>query len=182
MSRSASRPAHFQAVLDRYQGDRRLPSVVAGVLEDGRLTWTGTAGAPTSSDTQHRIGSITKTITALLVLQCRDGGLLSLDDRLGVLQDIHWSTGAFGYFPTYALGTILAAQLWDVFRRDTPDVEGRIEAGDLGVVRDWLADKVHRHGKRMTPSELIVHATGRPLDAGPYLAYARGRAAGSTGG
>lgn len=109
-------------------------------------------------------------------------GVTPPDDRLGVLQDIHWSVGAFGYFPTYALGTILAAQLWDVFRRDVPGAEDRIEAGDLAVVREWLADRVHRHGKRMTPSDLIVHATGRPLDAGPYLAYARGRAAGSTGG
>jgi CubicO group peptidase (beta-lactamase class C family) len=83
VSRAATRPAHLQAVLDRYQADRRLPSVVAGVLEGGRLSWTGTAGAATSSDTQHRIGSITKTITALVVMGLRDDGLLSLDDELG---------------------------------------------------------------------------------------------------
>ena len=74
---------HFQAVLDRYQAERRLPSVVAGVLEAGELAWTGSAGLPATADTQFRIGSITKTITAVLVLQCRDEGLLDLDDPLG---------------------------------------------------------------------------------------------------
>jgi carboxypeptidase Taq len=117
----------------------------------------------------------------------RDGmrdllGVVPPDDRRGVLQDIHWAVGAFGYFPTYALGTVLAAQLWDVAQREVPGLDERIEAGDLGVLRDWLAEKVHRHGCRMTPSELIVSAAGRPLDAGPYLAYARGRAEGAAAG
>ncbi len=74
------RASHFQAVLDRYQAERRLPSIVAGVLEGPDLVWSGSAGAPTDTDTQYRIGSITKTMTALLVLQCRDDGLLDLDD------------------------------------------------------------------------------------------------------
>jgi CubicO group peptidase (beta-lactamase class C family) len=78
-----ARAGHFQAVLDRYQADRRLPSIVAGVLEGPELAWSGTAGAPTTTDTQYRIGSITKTMTALLVLQCRDEGLLELDDPIG---------------------------------------------------------------------------------------------------
>ena len=80
MSRSAE---HFQAVLDRYQSDRRLPSVVAGVLDGPELSWSGSAGAPTTTDTQYRIGSITKVLTAVLVLQCRDDGLLDLDDPIG---------------------------------------------------------------------------------------------------
>lgn len=113
----------------------------------------------------------------------RDGmrdllGIEVPDDRLGVLQDVHWSFGAFGYFPTYALGTILAAQIWDVARGDLPGLDDQLEAGDLAPLRDWLGAKVHRHGKRMEPKELIVAATGRELDAGPYLAYARGRAEG----
>ncbi len=70
-------------MLDRYQAERRLPSLLAGVLSDGDLTWVGQAGAETSTDTQYRIGSITKTMTALLVLQCRDDGLLELDDPIG---------------------------------------------------------------------------------------------------
>jgi CubicO group peptidase (beta-lactamase class C family) len=77
------RAEHFQAVLDRYQSDRRLPSVVAGVLDGPELGWSGSAGAPTTTDTQYRIGSITKTMTALLVLQCRDDGLLDLDEPIG---------------------------------------------------------------------------------------------------
>jgi CubicO group peptidase (beta-lactamase class C family) len=78
-----TRAEHFQAVLDRYQADRRLPSVVAGVLDGPELAWSGTAGALTTTDTQYRIGSITKTMTAVLVMQCRDDGMLDLDDPLG---------------------------------------------------------------------------------------------------
>lgn len=74
---------HLQAVLDRYQAERRLPSVVAGVLDGPELAWSGSAGSPTGPDTQYRLGSITKTMTALLVLQCRDDGLLTLDDPIG---------------------------------------------------------------------------------------------------
>ena len=77
------RDSHYQAVLDRYQAERRLPSIVAGVLSGPELVWTGTAGAPTDTDTQYRIGSITKTMTSVLVMQCRDDGLLSLDDPIG---------------------------------------------------------------------------------------------------
>ena len=76
-------PSHYQAVLDRYQADRRLPSLVVGVLDGGALAWSGFAGAETTTDTQYRIGSITKTLTAVLVLQCRDDGLLALDDPIG---------------------------------------------------------------------------------------------------
>jgi CubicO group peptidase (beta-lactamase class C family) len=74
---------HYQAVLNRYQADRRLPSIIAGVLDGPELRWSGSAGAPTTTDTQYRIGSITKTMTAVLVLQCRDDGLLDLDEPIG---------------------------------------------------------------------------------------------------
>ena len=74
---------HHQAVLDRYQAERRLPSIVAGVLAGPELAWSGTAGSDTTTDTQYRIGSITKTMTAVLVMQCRDAGLLDLDDPIG---------------------------------------------------------------------------------------------------
>ena len=100
------------------------------------------------------------------------------DDRLGVLQDVHWSFGAFGYFPTYALGTLLAAQVWESARAAIGDLDARLEAGDLAPLRGWLAEAVHRHGKRLEPRELIRGATGRDLDPEPYLAYARARAAG----
>jgi CubicO group peptidase (beta-lactamase class C family) len=71
-----------QAVLDRAQAEGRLPSLVGAALQDGRLTWTGIAGDAGAPDAQYRIGSITKTLTAVLVLQCRDDGLLDLDDRV----------------------------------------------------------------------------------------------------
>ncbi|MET0840148.1 MAG: serine hydrolase domain-containing protein [Marmoricola sp.] len=77
------RSAHYQAVIDRYQADRRLPSIVAGVLRGPELAWSGTAGSAATTDLQYRIGSITKTLTAVLVLQCRDDGLLDLDDAIG---------------------------------------------------------------------------------------------------
>lgn len=75
--------AHFAAVLASYQAVRRLPSIVACVLADGRPVWAGSSGASTTEDTQYRIGSITKVMTGVLVLQCRDDGLLGLDDPLG---------------------------------------------------------------------------------------------------
>jgi len=80
---SADRAAARQTVVDRAQRDGRLPSVVAGVLEGGALAWTGAAGAPTGPDVQHRIGSITKTLTAVLVLQCVHEQLADLDDPVG---------------------------------------------------------------------------------------------------
>ena len=101
------------------------------------------------------------------------------DDRRGVLQDVHWSTGALGYFPTYALGTLLAAQIWGSARAALGDLDAQLEAGDLAPLRDWLREHVHRHGKRLEPRELIHSATGRELDPEPYLAYARARAAGA---
>ena len=79
----ADRPAHHQAVLDRYQAERRLPALVAGVLDGGELVWCGSTGAGVDPAAQFRIGSITKTITAILVMQCRDDGLLSLEDPIG---------------------------------------------------------------------------------------------------
>src|SRR5215212_9995357 len=73
----------WQAALDRAQSSGRLPSIVGGVLRDGMLAWTGSAGDVQGADQQYRIGSITKTLTAVLVMQCRDDGLLALDDALG---------------------------------------------------------------------------------------------------
>ena len=80
---AAESPEHWQRVLDHAQASGRLPSVVGGVLRDGALVWTGVAGDVPGIDQQYRIGSITKTLTAVLVLQCRDDGLLVLDDPLG---------------------------------------------------------------------------------------------------
>ncbi|MGI8729941.1 MAG: carboxypeptidase M32, partial [Solirubrobacteraceae bacterium] len=92
------------------------------------------------------------------------------DDKRGVLQDIHWSEGIIGYFPTYAIGNVLAAQLWNALRADLPGLDDDLRAGEYGELRAWLVDKVHRHGRRLTPGELILQAVGGPLDPEPMLA------------
>ncbi len=99
------------------------------------------------------------------------------DDRRGVLQDVHWSSCAFGYFPTYALGTVLAAQLWAAADADLGGLDAAVEAGDLAPLRDWLRERVHRHGRTHEPRDLVRLALGGDLDAGPYLAFARERVA-----
>jgi len=93
------------------------------------------------------------------------------DDLRGVLQDVHWSQGIIGYFPTYAIGNVLAAQLWSALREDLPNLEDDLRAGDPSALGAWLREKIHRHGSRLTPAELIEQAVGGPLDPGPMLAH-----------
>jgi len=111
----------------------------------------------------------------------RDGvrellGIEIADDREGALQDIHWSACSFGYFPTYALGTMLAAQLWQAARAALADLDDAIEAGELGPLREWLRERVHRYGRTYEPREQIRVALGGDLDPEPYLAFVRARA------
>ncbi len=89
----------------------------------------------------------------------------------GCLQDIHWSAGFFGYFPTYVLGNLYAAQLFTTMKSEHPDWDKRLMEGDLLFARDFLKQKIHRHGRHYTPSELITKATGRPLTPGDFLSY-----------
>jgi carboxypeptidase Taq len=93
------------------------------------------------------------------------------DDRQGVLQDVHWSEGLFGYFPTYAIGNVIAGQLWARIGDELPDLDERIAAGDFAPLREWLGEHVHRHGRRLMPDELLQQVVGGPLDPAPYLAY-----------
>ncbi|MVN87783.1 carboxypeptidase M32 [Deinococcus sp. HMF7620] len=97
-------------------------------------------------------------------------GLTPPDDARGVLQDIHWSAGLIGYFPTYTLGNLLSVQLLEAARR-SPEIAAATDRADYGPLRDWLADQVHQHGRSLTPDELTVQATGQPLTADPYVAY-----------
>jgi len=97
------------------------------------------------------------------------------DDLHGVLQDIHWSEGIIGYFPTYAIGNVLAAQLWQVARADMPSLDEEIARGEVGALRVWLREKIHRHGRLFTPPELIEQVTGGPLDPEPMLAHLRAK-------
>jgi carboxypeptidase Taq len=89
----------------------------------------------------------------------------------GVLQDIHWGAGMIGYFPTYTLGNLMAAQLWGALAAELPDVSDRVGAGDFAPLRDWLREHVHRHGRKYTSRELLERATGEELQVEPFLAY-----------
>src|SRR6185503_19068213 len=75
-------------------------------------------------------------------------------DSAGVLQDVHWAEALFGYFPTYSLGNIIAGQLWEAVHRALPDLEERIEQGELSSLREWLREHVHRHGRKLESAEL----------------------------
>ncbi|MDE3056173.1 MAG: carboxypeptidase M32 [Verrucomicrobiota bacterium] len=89
----------------------------------------------------------------------------------GCLQDIHWSLGSFGYFPTYALGNLFAAQFFQTFTKEHRDWEKRVEKGDLLFIRDWLRKNIHSLGKTYSGEELLERVTGAPLSAKPYCAY-----------
>lgn len=93
-------------------------------------------------------------------------------DREGVLQDIHWSFGAFGYFPTYFLGNLFSAQFYEAASKAMPDLEAQIARGELLPLREWLQENIHRHGSRYPALELCERVTGKPLEAslfGDYL-------------
>ena len=93
------------------------------------------------------------------------------DDLHGVLQDIHWSEGIIGYFPTYAIGNVLAVQLWRALRAQLPELDDDIARGEYGALRAWLRERIHRHGRTLTPPELIEQAVGGPLDPAPLLEH-----------
>lgn len=98
-------------------------------------------------------------------------GLAPPDDRSGVLQDVHWSDGYVGYFPTYTLGNLIAAHLWLHIRQDLPELERQIEQAQFGDLLQWLREKVHRQGAKYEPMELLRRITGKGLTAEPYLQY-----------
>jgi carboxypeptidase Taq len=104
-------------------------------------------------------------------------GLGVPDDAQGVLQDVHWGGGAFGYFPTYSLGNVIAGQIWDAALEALPDIEERIAGGDLAPLRDWLAERLYAHGNKFMPKQLIQRVVGGPIAVAPYLRQLRERAA-----
>ncbi len=102
-------------------------------------------------------------------------GVQPPSDALGVLQDIHWPSGAFGYFPTYTLGALAAAQLFDAARRAEPDLEPGLARGDFAPLLSWLREQVHGVGCLALPAELIERATGAPLGTEVFEAHLRAR-------
>jgi carboxypeptidase Taq len=98
-------------------------------------------------------------------------GLTPPDDAAGVLQDIHWSSGYFGYFPTYALGNLVASQLWVKINEDLPQLKAQIEQGEFSDLLAWLRENIHQHGAKFEPMELLERVTGNRLTAEPYVQY-----------
>jgi carboxypeptidase Taq len=100
-------------------------------------------------------------------------GLTPPNDADGVLQDIHWAMGAFGYFPTYTLGNLINAQLFEKIEQQIPDLKNQFSRGEFGPLLEWLRDRIHRHGSRYSASELVLRATETELSPEPFLGYIR---------
>jgi len=98
-------------------------------------------------------------------------GLRPANDLEGCLQDIHWAVGQFGIFPAYALGALIAMQLWEKLRADRESLDAEVAAGDFTGMFAWLREHVHGVGAKMTVQDLVKAASGRPLSAAPALRY-----------
>lgn len=99
-------------------------------------------------------------------------GVAPPNNRLGCLQDIHWTLVGFGYFPTYALGNLYAAQFYEAALSQKPELETQLALGQIAGLMEWLRDNIHRHGRALSPGELVIRATGRKLDHQAFVRYA----------
>lgn len=97
------------------------------------------------------------------------------DDTHGCLQDVHWSFGLLGYFPTYTLGNLYAAQFFEAIKEQTPDLDDRIAGGDFSAVLAWNREHIHAHGRRYTAADLCERATGSTLSAEPLMRHLEGK-------
>jgi carboxypeptidase Taq len=102
-------------------------------------------------------------------------GLTPPDDAQGVLQDVHWSAGLVGYFPTYALGNLVSVQLWEKINQDIPNLEALVEQGEFAELLNWLRVKIHNPGSKYEPQVLIQKVTGSKIDPKPYLRYLKAK-------
>jgi carboxypeptidase Taq len=98
-------------------------------------------------------------------------GIVPPRDADGVLQDVHWSLGAFGYFPTYTLGTLYASMIFNQAHQEIPDLDHHLSQGNMVPLKSWLNKKIHHRGREFTPQELILHITGQPLSPEPFVQY-----------
>ena len=105
----------------------------------------------------------------------QDFGLNPQDDAHGCLQDVHWSAGLIGYFPTYTLGNLYGAQFFEAARRDLGDLDGQFTEGEFRPLLGWLRERIHRQGKRYTASELVEKVTGKPLDHQALMAHLKAK-------
>ena len=104
--------------------------------------------------------------------------LLGIDppnDADGVLQDVHWSAGLIGYFPTYSLGNLYASQFFDQAEEDLGDLSGQFRRGEFQPLREWLREKIHAPGQCYTADELVQKVTGKPLSHEPLMKHLRGK-------
>jgi carboxypeptidase Taq len=102
-------------------------------------------------------------------------GVRPSNDAEGCLQDVHWAVGSFGYFPSYAIGAVIAGQLYESLRADRPELDDEIAAGQFGGLFDWLRQNVHSLAASVSTPELIKNATGKPLSAAAWLRYIEGK-------
>ena len=98
-------------------------------------------------------------------------GLTPPNNAKGVLQDVHWSSGYIGYFPTYALGNLISVQLWEKVHQNIPDLDSQIEHGEFKALLDWLRKNIHQFGCKYEPQELVQKVTGSKIDPNPYMRY-----------
>jgi carboxypeptidase Taq len=92
---------------------------------------------------------------------------------VGVLQDVHWSGGGFGYFPTYSLGNIISVQIWEKVLSELPDLPEQFEQGEFGELHAWLRTNLYTLGRKFTPQETLERVVGSGIDAKPYIGYLR---------
>lgn len=102
-------------------------------------------------------------------------GLRPPNDAQGILQDVHWSHGSMGYFPTYSLGNFLSVQLFEAAVRDVPEIPAQIGRGDFDALRGWMTDRIYRHGRKFEPNDLVQRATGEPIQSRSYVRYLKSK-------
>jgi carboxypeptidase Taq len=102
-------------------------------------------------------------------------GVTPPTDTLGVLQDVHWSSGLVGYFPTYSMGNLLSAQLYEKAVAAHPSIPDDMARGEFGLLLGWMRENVHQHGRKFEPKELVQRATGEPMQARPYIKYLKAK-------
>jgi len=98
-------------------------------------------------------------------------GLIPPNNTMGILQDLHWAKGLFGYFPTHVLGNLLAVQFYDCLLQDMPDLPEQISYGEFTLLLRWLRENIHVHGAKFTSSELVHQVTGEEINPQPYITY-----------
>ncbi|MBZ0306396.1 MAG: carboxypeptidase M32, partial [Anaerolineae bacterium] len=98
-------------------------------------------------------------------------GIVPPNDAQGVLQDVHWSSGLIGYFPTYSLGNLLSVQFYEKAVQEHPQIPDEIASGKFDTLLNWLHINIHQHGRKFTPQELVQRVTGTNIQTSPFMRY-----------